>query len=281
MEVVDADLSGYFDNIPHAELMKSVSRRISDGRILRLIKMWLETPVETCDERGRKERTTRNKDEGKGSPQGSPISPLLSNIYMRRFIRGWKTGGHEKRLRAHIVNYADDFVICCRAGAEEAMATMRSMMSKLKLTVNETKTRLCVLPDGTFDFLGYTFGRCYNHRTGEAYLAASPAKKRVAKLCDAIGEQTCREKTHVDEEEMVGRLNMKLRGWANYFNLGAVSRAYRAVNYHVTNRLRRWLCRKHKIRGPGFSRYPDTYLHQKLGLYRLSRQRTSFPSANV
>src|SRR6202044_1396125 len=147
-EVVDADLSGYFDSIPHAELMKSVSRRISDGRILRLIKMWLEAPVETRDRRGRTERTTRNKDEGKGSPQGSPISPLLSNIYMRRFIRGWKTGGHQQRLASHIVNYADDFVICCRAGADEAMATMRSMMSKLKLTVNETKTQLCVLPDG-------------------------------------------------------------------------------------------------------------------------------------
>jgi RNA-directed DNA polymerase len=145
-EVVDADLSGYFDSIPHAELMKSVSRRISDGRILRLIKMWLEAPVETRDKRGRKERTTRNKDEGKGTPQGSPISPLLSNIYMRRFIRGWKTGGHEKRLAARIVNYADDFVICCRAGAEEAMARMRSMMSKLKLTVNETvrAPRRCV-----------------------------------------------------------------------------------------------------------------------------------------
>src|ERR1700733_14430487 len=150
-EVVDADLSGYFDSIPHAELMKSVSRRISDGRILRLIKMWLEAPVETRDPRGRTQRTTRNKDEGKGSPQGSPISPLLSNIYMRRFIRGWKTGGHEKRLRAHIVNYADDFVICCRAGADEAMATMRSMMSKLKLTGNETKTQTCILPDGAFD----------------------------------------------------------------------------------------------------------------------------------
>ena len=145
-EVVDADLSGYFDSIPHTELMKSVSRRISDGRVLRLIKMWLEAPVETRDRRGRKERTTRNKDEGKGTPQGSPISPLLSNIYMRRFIRGWKTGGHDQRFESHIVNYADDFVICCRAGADEAMATMRSMMSKLKLTVNETKTRTLRAP---------------------------------------------------------------------------------------------------------------------------------------
>ena len=280
-EVVDADLSGYFDSIPHTELLKSVSRRISDGRILRLIKMWLEAPVETSDRRGRKQRTTRNKDEGKGTSQGSPISPLLSNIYMRRFIRGWKMGGHEKRLRAHIVNYADDFVICCRTGADEAMATMRSMMSKLKLTVNETKTQLCVLPDSSFDFLGYTFGRCYNHRTGAAYLAASPAKKKIAKLCDAIGKQTSSRKTQLDEERMVGRLNRKLRGWANYFDLGSVSRAYNAVKHHVTNRLRRWLWRKHKVRGQGYSRYPDRYLYRELDLYQLKRPRRSVPNATV
>ncbi len=280
-EVIDADLSGYFDTIPHPELMKSVSRRISDSRVLRLLKMWLEAPVETRDRRGRTERTTRNKDERKGTPQGSPISPLLSNIYMRRFILGWKTGGHDQRFESHIVNYADDFVICCRTDADEAMATMRSMMSKLKLTVNETKTRICVLPDGAFDFLGYTFGRCYNHRTGAAYLAASPAKKKIAKLCDAIGAQTSSRRTPLDEEEMVGRLNRKLRGWVNYFDLGSVSRAYDAVNYHVTSRLRRWLCRKHKVRGPGYSRYPDRYLYLKLGLYQLSRSGRRFPTATV
>jgi group II intron reverse transcriptase/maturase len=114
-EVVDADLSGYFDSIPHAELMKSVSRRVSDRHVIRLIKMWLESPVEEIDKRGRRHRTTRNKDERRGCPQGAPISPLLSNLYMRRFILGWKTLGHQQRLRAKIVNYADDFVICCRA----------------------------------------------------------------------------------------------------------------------------------------------------------------------
>jgi retron-type reverse transcriptase len=107
-EVVDGDLSGYFDGIPHGDLLKSVSRRVSDGRVLRLIKMWLEAPVEEIDARGRPHRTTRNKDQGMGTPQGAPISPLLSNIYMRRFVRGWKTGGHERRLKARIVNYADD-----------------------------------------------------------------------------------------------------------------------------------------------------------------------------
>jgi RNA-directed DNA polymerase len=124
-EVVDGDLSGYFDAIPHAELLKSLSRRISDRFVLKLIKMWLETPVEEIDERGHRHRTTRNKDEGRGSPQGSPISPLLSNIYMRRFVKGWKTGGHEQRLKARIVNYADD---CAPRRCERA--TVRSALER-------------------------------------------------------------------------------------------------------------------------------------------------------
>jgi group II intron reverse transcriptase/maturase len=155
-EIVDADLSGYFDSIPHAELLRSVARRVVDGALLHLIKMWLEAPVEETDERGNKHRSTHNRDEGRGTPQGAPISPLLSNLYMRRFVLGWKKLGHEKRLRAYIVNYADDFVICCRGRAEEALAAMRGMMTKLKLTVNETKTRVSKLPEEKFDFLGYS-----------------------------------------------------------------------------------------------------------------------------
>jgi RNA-directed DNA polymerase len=134
--------------------MKSLARRISDRHLLGLIKMWLVAPVEEIDDRGRTRRTTRNKDEGRGSPQGSPLSPLLANIYRRRLIVGGKVLGHDQRLDAHIVNYADDFVICCRGTAEEAMAAMRGMMSKLRLTVNETKTRLGRVPEETFDFLG-------------------------------------------------------------------------------------------------------------------------------
>jgi len=270
-EVVDADLSGYFDSIPHHELMKSVSRRISDGRLLRLIKLWLETPVEETDAKGHRHRTTRNKDQGMGTPQGAPISPLLSNIYMRRFVKGWKTGGYERRLVARIINYADDFVICCRGTAEQAMGVMRGMMSKLKLTVNETKTRLCRLPEETFDFLGYTLGRNYDRRTGESYLGPRPSRKKITRLCNEISELTTRGTTWLEVEVQIGRINRKLRGWSHYFRIGTVSQAYRNINSHVCYRVRQWLCAKFKVRGQGPTRFPDAYLYQVLGLYRLQR----------
>jgi Flp pilus assembly pilin Flp len=163
--------------------------------LLHLIKMGLEAPVEETDERGNKRRSTRNRDEGRGTPQGSPLSPLLSNLYMRRFVLGWKKLGHEKRLQAYIINYADDLVICCRAGADEALARMRNMMSRLKLTVNEGKTWVCRLPEEKFDFLGYTFGRCYSPKTGRAYWGTTPSKKRVQRICRVISEMTRRSQT--------------------------------------------------------------------------------------
>ena len=267
--VVDADLSGYFDSIPHAELMKSVSRRISDSRVLRLIKLWLEAPVEETDGKGNRHRTTRNKDQGIGSAQGAPISPLLANVYMRRFVKGWKAGGHEKRLKARIVNYADDFVICSRGMADEAMNVMRTMMSKLKLTVNEQKTRLCRLPEETFDFLGYTFGRNYDCRTGESYLGPRPSRKKVDRLCSAINELTTRRKAWRDVEELMSRINRKLHGWSNYFGIGTVSKAYRNINSHTRYRVRQWLCAKFKEQGQGKKRFSNQYLHQKLRLHQL------------
>lgn len=277
-EVVDADMSGYFDSIPHAELMKSVARRISDGAMLHLIKMWLEQPVEEEDDQGKKHRTTRNKDEGRGTPQGAPISPLLSNLYMRRFILGWKSLGHESRLGAFIVNYADDFVICCRRGrACEAMATMREMMAKLKLTVNETKTRVCRLPQNSFDFLGYTIGPTRSFKTGNAFIGACPSKKRVVRVCRAISEMTSRSRLTLPVEEVVGQMNRLLIGWSNYFSLGQVCKAYRAVDRHAHRRLHQWLLRKHKLRSAGNLRY--SHLHSKLGLVVLGSGPRNVPSA--
>lgn len=280
-EVIDADLSGYFDSIPHAELMKSVSRRISDRHLLGLIKMWLKAPVEEIDDRGRHHRTTRNKDEGRGCPQGAPISPLLSNLYMRRFLLGWKVLGYQCRLRARIVNYADDFVICCRGTADEALHVMRGMMQRLKLTVNETKTRLCRLPDESFDFLGYRIGRCYSPKTGRAYLGTRPSPKKVQRLCRELRELTSRRRTLLDVDTIVSQINRKLVGWSNYFRLGPVSKAYAAVDAHVCRRLRQWLCAKHKVPGQGTSRFPDAYLYERLGLTQLRAKTRSFPWAKA
>ena len=278
-QIVDADLSGYFDSIPHPELLRSVARRIVDGAMLHLIKMWLEAPVEETDEKGNKHRSTRNRDEGKGTPQGAPISPLLSNLYMRRFVLGWKKLGHEKRLEARIVNYADDLVICCRGRAEEALARMRDIMTKLKLTVNETKTRVCKLPEEKFDFLGYTFGRCYSPKTGRPYIGTVPSQKRVKRICEAISELTGHDQTLLDQGIVVVKLNRVMIGWANYFCLGPVSKAYRAVNSHACKRLRRWLCAKHKVLGSGAGRFPEASLHRVLGLVCLSTRTSSFPWA--
>ena len=281
-EVVDADLSSYFDTIPHHELMKSIARRVSDGAMLALIKSWLEMAVEEDDGKGGKCRTTRNKDSGRGTPQGAPISPLLANLYMRRFLLGWKQAGWGKRLGARIVNYADDFVILCRGGkAQSAREIMEKMMQKLKLTVNQQKTRICRVPEESFDFLGYTMGQCYRAQTGQAYIGTKPSKKRVARVCEKISQMTQQKWCWKETEDLVGELNLVLKGWGNYFRLGSVSKAYRAVDSHARHRLRQWLCNKHKVSGAGRNRFRDEHLYQKLGLFRLQNYSKTMPWAQA
>jgi group II intron reverse transcriptase/maturase len=280
-QIVDADLSSYFDTVPHAELMKAIARRVVDGAMLHLIKMWLEAPVEETDERGNKHRTTRNRDQGRGTPQGAPISPLLSNLYMRRFVLGWKMLGHEARWKAYIINYADDLVICCRTGAEKALSKMQEMMLRLKLMVNEAKTRVCKLPEERFDFLGYTFGRCYSARKGRMFLGTVPSKKRVQRILAAITEETGRDTYSTSCKTMVEKLNRMLIGWANYFCLGPVSKAYSEVDQHVRMRLRRWLCDKHKVLRPGYKRFPESSLCATFGLVNLPRRTASLPGAKA
>ena len=150
-EVVDADLSDYFGQIPHADLMKSIARRVSDGRLLGWVKAWLEMAVEEDDGRGGRRRTNRARHERKGTPQGSPISPLFSNIYMRRFILGWKVLGYARHFKAEIVNYADDFAVLGRAPAAVMLAAVEALMKRLKLTMNVEKTRCCRVPGGIDD----------------------------------------------------------------------------------------------------------------------------------
>ena len=280
-EIVDADLSDYFGQIPHAELLKSVACRVSDGRMLGWVKAWLEMAVEEDNGKGVTRRTNRARRERKGTPQGSPISPMLSNLYMRRFILGWRVLGYARRFNAHIVNYADDFVVLGRAPSATMRAAVESLMKRLKLTVNVEKTRCCRVPEEPVEFLGYRIGRNYRRDTGRAYIGTRPSQASVQSICRRISELTARQYGLLDPEVVVGRINRSMTGWANYFCLGQVSPAYAAIDRHATRRLRQWLCRKHKVRFGKVVRFPDASLWKEYGLTHLAPRTVSFPWAKA
>ncbi len=214
----------------------------------------LRSEPRSRDDRVRDQRRFRNV-------VGGVVSPLLANIYMRRFVLGWKLLGHEQRLDAPIVNYADDFGICGRGTADEAMGVMRSMRSRLRLTVNEAKTRLCRLPEEGVNFLGYTIGLCHSPRTGKSYIGTRPSAKKIAALKAEISELTSRRWWWTTVEDRVARLNRMLLGWSNDFGLGPVSPAYQAIDRPARHRLWQWLRGKHKLRSRGTTRFPDAMLH--------------------
>lgn len=266
-DVVDADLSKYFDTIPHRELLLSVARRIVDRDVLRLIKMWLKVPVEERDDKGNR-RVTGGKSSSRGTPQGGVISPLLANLYMNRFLKYWRMTGRREAFQAEVVNYADDFVILSRGHAAETLDWTRGVMTRIGLTLNEAKTAVRKARKESFDFLGYTFGPHRYRKDGHWYLGASPSKKSVLRIKAKVGD-LLRSSNVGAWAEVRDRLNQILRGWSGYFCYGTRLMAYRAVDNHVYQRVRDFLKRRHKVKGRGTRRFSDQVVHDELGVLRL------------
>ena len=265
VDVVDADLSKYFDTIPHSELLKSVARRVSDGKILKLIKLWLKMPAEERTEKGRRKLTGGG---GRGTPQGGVISPLLANIYMRRFLLAWEKWGLPKKLRAHVVNYADDFVILCRRTADRARGVAEKIIEGMKLTMNAQKTRTVNAWKEPFNFLGYTFGPCFEPRGAQIYLGAKPERKRLLRFDRA--NQELLKKLWVDaENEVIAALNRRLIGWVGYYSYGTLSDAYRMADRLTARRVRTWLCRRYRVETRGTRQFPEEELYSKYWLFSL------------
>src|SRR5689334_2067598 len=268
----------YFDTIPHRELMQSMARRIVDRHVLRLIKMWLKAPIEERDEQG-KRRMSGGRHSTCGTPQGGVASPMLANLYMNRFLKYWRQSGRHAAYRAHVVSYADDFVILSRGHADEAKTWTGQVMNRLGLTLNEAKTSVRNARHERFDFLGYSFGPHHFLRDGRWYLGASPSKKSVQRIKDKVGE-ILGPGNQAPWAEVCAQLNGLLRGWCSYFDHGSRQRAYEAVDQHVFHSVRRFLVRRHKVPTHGTRRFTYRAVYGELGVLRLNpRRRDTAPCA--
>jgi RNA-directed DNA polymerase len=268
-DVVDADLSKYFDTIPHHELMPCVARRISDRHVLHLIKMWLKAPVEETDKNG-KRRMTGGKASRCGTPQGGVISPLLANLYMNRFLKYWAITEQGRKLAAHIVNYADDFVILSRGYAEQALAWTRQTTGRLGLTLNEAKTSVKAAHQQPFDFLGYTFGTLWHRKRGHRYLGAKPSAKSIARVKRKVSDLLVPGNKE-PWPDVRDHLNSLLHGWSRYFSHGTRLMAYRAVDWHVEERVRAFLATRHRCESRGTRRFNTRTVFGELGVLHLRR----------
>jgi RNA-directed DNA polymerase len=268
-DVVDADLSKYFDTIPHSDLLKSVARRIVDRHVLWLLKLWLKAPVEERDGDGTR-RVSGGKSNTCGTPQGGVASPLLANIYMNRFLKHWRLSGRGEAFRAYIISYADDFVILSRGCAKEALMWTKAVMMKLGLTLNDVKTSVKNARKESFDFLGYTLGPHRYRKDGHWYLGASPSKKSVQRVKTKIGG-VLKPGNMGAWPTVRDRLNRLLIGWSAYFGYGTRLQAYRAIDQYVYDHVRHFLVRRHNVQGRGTRRFSRDDVFGELGVLHLRR----------
>ena len=270
-QVIDADLSKYFDSIPHAKLMAVVAERIVDGGILALIKQWLKAPIIGEDADGTRKTVGGGKANRKGTPQGGVISPLLANCYLHILDRIWQRRHLKGKLQAHLVRYADDFVVMCRKDVEEPLKVVRHVLELLGLSLNEAKTHTVNATKASFNFLGFTLRMSQGIRTGKSYPHVCPADKSLKKIKAKLTAMTGRELTPIPLETIVGNLNRSLRGWVSYFHYRNSNQVMEKVKTHAEQRMRKHLMKRHKVkdRGIGEGRFPSVDLYRRYGLYKV------------
>lgn len=269
-DVIDADVSKYFDTIPHAKLLAVVAERIADGPMLGLIQQWLKAPVveELAGGRG---RWGGGKGSRRGTPQGGVISPLLANLYLHLLDRIWERWRLAERCGARLVRYADDLVVLCAGDVEPALALLRRVLRRLGLSLNEAKTRVVDAREESFDFLGFTFGLRRSRKSGKVYPHVEPSKRAVCRINKRLGVLSHRRLTPLPLEVVVEQMNQALRGWGGYFHHRNCSKVFGRVRWHAEERLRTHLRKRHKVRRrkSGYRRFPTRQLYDRYGLYKL------------
>jgi RNA-directed DNA polymerase len=270
-QVIDADLSKYFDSIPHVKLLTVVAARIVDGGILHLIKLWLKAPVIGEDDQGVKRTVGGGKANRQGTPQGGVISPLLANCYLHLLDRIWQRHHLRGKLQAHLVRYADDFVVLCRKDVEEPLKVVRRVLERLGLSLNEAKTQIVEATEASFEFLGFSIRMSRGMRTGKPYPNVRPSEKSLMRIRTKLTQLTGRELTPIALEQIVGNVNRSLKGWANYFHYRNSNQVMEKVKTHAEQRLRTHLMKRHKVkdRGIGEGRFPSVDLYRRYGLYKV------------
>ena len=264
-QVIDADISKYFDTILHDKLLALVAKRIVDKNILRLIKLWLKAPV-VEEGRDGKKRTEGNP---KGTPQGGVISPLLANIYLHVLDRIWKVRKVEERFKARLIRYADDFVVLCQGQTERVLKGIKTVLRGLELSLNEEKTRIVDARKERFNFLGYRIEVVRNPKTGKTFPLIKPSKEALAEIKAEIKALTCRKTLCLPKEVVIKKLNETVRGWVGYFYYGNCSRDLSSLKGFLDERVRTYLRRKHAKKSRGYKDYPYQYLYGTLGLYKI------------